>query len=101
MTAHKKNSRAFILSNGCKNIGEIPKKKTKRDMVRVNGQIKCGQVDLLDANGDRLGIQPLKAALKMAKDAGIDLVELKPKKAAPSLCMLIDFGLFRFRQMDK
>jgi len=50
--------------------------------------------------GEQLGIVSLAAALNMAEEAEVDLVEIAPQ-AAPPVCRLMDFGKFRYQESKK
>ncbi len=50
--------------------------------------------------GEQLGIMPLKKALQIAFDQGLDLVEVAPK-ANPPVCKIMDYGKFLYRQKKK
>ena len=99
MATHSNKPRTGLLPKGCKNIGDTSTKKAKSNAVLVNCQIKRQQVNLHDSSGRKLGVHSLQLALNMAKKSGVDLVEFTPEKAKSPVCMLIDFGLFRFRQI--
>jgi len=57
-------------------------------------------VRLVAENGDQLGIQPIAAALRMAEEQNVDLVEIAPL-ANPPVCKLMDYGKFRYREQKK
>lgn len=61
----------------------------------INEQIKASEVRLIGADGSQLGIVKLDVALRIAADAGLDLVEIAPE-AEPVVCKILDFGKYRF-----
>lgn len=61
----------------------------------INDQIKASEVRLIDQDGNQLGIVKIDVALRIAADAGLDLVEIAPE-ANPVVCKVLDFGKFRF-----
>lgn len=61
----------------------------------INDQIKASEVRLIGAEGNQLGIVKLEVALRIAADAGLDLVEIAPE-AEPVVCKILDFGKYRF-----
>ena len=67
--------------------------------LRINDQIRVREVRLIGVNGEQAGIVPTIEALKMAAEAGLDLVEVAPT-AKPPVCKIIDYGKYRF-QMEK
>ena len=58
------------------------------------------QVRLIDENGEQVGIIATQAALQMAEERGLDLVEVAPN-ADPPVCRLMDYGKFRYDQAKK
>ena len=62
--------------------------------------IRARQVRVIGHEGDQLGILDLDAALKVAADAGLDLVEVAPE-ADPPVCRVMDFGRFKYQQAKK
>lgn len=67
---------------------------------RINEKIQVREVRLIDDQGNQVGIVPTVQALKMARDAGLDLVEVSPT-AKPPVCKLLDFGKYKFEQEKK
>jgi translation initiation factor IF-3 len=57
-------------------------------------------VRLIDAEGENVGVVERDAALQMAEDAGMDLVEIQPN-ADPPVCRIMDFGKFKFEAQKK
>jgi translation initiation factor IF-3 len=55
---------------------------------------------VISADGKQVGILPLNEALAMARELGVDLVEIAPN-ANPPVCKLIDYGKFRYEQAKK
>jgi translation initiation factor IF-3 len=66
----------------------------------VNERIRAREVLVVAANGDRLGAFPLPQALEMAREAGLDLVEVAPQ-AVPPVCRILDYGKFKYEQSKK
>lgn len=62
--------------------------------------IRVPQVRVVDPDGKQLGILDLKAALKAAEDAGLDLVEVAPH-AAPPVCRIMDYGKHKYLMSKK
>ena len=50
---------------------------------------------MVDEEGQQLGIMPLRTALELAEERGLDLVEVAPQ-ASPPVCRLMDYGKFRY-----
>ena len=55
---------------------------------------------VIGADGEQVGVLTRDEALKMAEDAGLDLVEIVPN-ADPPVCRVMDFGKFKFEQQKK
>ena len=68
--------------------------------LRVNQQIKAGEVRLVGEKGEQLGVMPLSQALEVAKRYNLDLVEVAPT-AVPPVCRLLDYGKYRYEQAKK
>ncbi|MDE2896962.1 MAG: translation initiation factor IF-3 [Chloroflexota bacterium] len=64
---------------------------------RVNENIRIRQVRLIDENGEQIGITPTPIALDMARERGLDLVEIAPN-SQPPVAKILDFGKFRYEQ---
>jgi translation initiation factor IF-3 len=67
--------------------------------VRVNGKIRAREVRVI-MDDKQLGIFPLNDALNMARQHGVDLVEISAT-ANPPVCRLVDFGKFRYEQAKR
>ncbi len=55
---------------------------------------------MIGAGGEQAGILGREAALQLAKDVGMDLVEISPT-AVPPVCRIMDFGKFLFETNKK
>ncbi len=55
---------------------------------------------MIDAAGEQAGVMPLEAAIDIAKEGGLDLVEVSPM-AEPPVCRVMDFGKYLFEQNKK
>jgi translation initiation factor IF-3 len=71
---------------------------TKR--VRRNNEIEATQVRVIDSAGEQAGVMGIAAAIAMARDEGLDLVEVSPM-ADPPVCRIMDFGKYLFEQNKK
>jgi len=63
----------------------------------INEQIRDKEIRLIGEDGEQLGIMPAKDALKLAKEANLDLVKIAPT-AKPPVCKIVDYGKFRYEQ---
>jgi len=68
--------------------------------TRVNDRIRIREVRLIDDEGTQVGIIATRDALEMARERGLDLVEVAPN-AVPPVCRLMDYGKFRYEQSRK
>jgi translation initiation factor IF-3 len=55
---------------------------------------------LIGAQGEQLGLVPTAQALAMARDAGLDLVEVAADERPP-VCKILDYGKLRFENSQK
>jgi len=66
----------------------------------INEWIRAAQVRVVDEKGGQLGVMPLAEALSLARQRGLDLVEVTDK-ATPPVCKIIDFGKFQYQKEKK
>lgn len=66
----------------------------------INEQIRDREVRVIGEDGEQLGIMPTKEALKLAEEAGVDLVKIAPT-AKPPVCKIVDYGKFKYEQTRK
>lgn len=72
----------------------------QQDKHRINSKIKATEVRLINYDGEQIGIQPLQAALALATEQQLDLVEISPQ-AIPPVCKLIDYGKYKYQLQKK
>ena len=77
-----------------------PRRDAPQDGVRRNDQIRAREVRVIGAEGEQIGILPKMEALALAREAGLDLVEVAAT-AEPPVCRIMDFGKFRYEQQQK
>jgi translation initiation factor IF-3 len=68
--------------------------------LRINEQIRVREVRLIDDEGGQKGIIPTSEAIRMAKELGLDLVEVAPQ-AVPPVCKILNYGKYKFEQEKK
>lgn len=78
--------------------GPIPNQN--KDEHRINERIRVPQVRLIDENGNQVGVVPTYEALQMARDRGLDLMEISPN-AQPPVCKICDYGKFKYEKKKK
>ena len=66
----------------------------------INEQIRDREVRLIGEDGEQLGIMSAKDAMKLAREAELDLVKIAPT-AKPPVCKIIDYGKYRYEMALK
>ena len=66
----------------------------------INEQIRDKEVRLIGTEGEQLGIMSAKDAMKLAREAELDLVKIAPN-AKPPVCKIIDYGKYRYELARK
>ena len=69
-----------------------------KNQYRINEQIRVREVRIVGDNGS--SVVPIREALDMARDEGVDLVEISPN-ANPPVCRLIDYSKFLYQQKKR
>jgi len=82
----------FALSSGRPGID--------KRFIRMNDRIRAREVRVIDDETGQLGIMPPFEALKLAKERGLDLVEISPT-AQPPVCKIMDYGKFLYENEKK
>ena len=72
----------------------------QKDGPRVNEEIRVREVQLIDQNGTNHGSIPIQAAIEMAAEAGLDLVEIAPN-SSPPVCKILDYGKYKYQAQKK
>ena len=73
----------------------------QKDGPRANRDIRgVRDVQLIDDTGQNRGVMPFFDAMRIAEDAGLDLVEISPN-ATPPVCKILDYGKYRFLEQKK
>src|SRR5258708_23675377 len=66
----------------------------------MNDQLRSSEVRLIDDQNNQLGVVSLDAALRIASEKGLDLVEVTPQ-ASPPVARLMDYGRFKFETIKR
>lgn len=89
------------------NLGEPPIRRPNRappaaakDGPRTNDEIRNAQIQLIDQNGQNHGTVETMMAVKLAVEAGMDLVEIQPN-ASPPVCKIMDYGKYKYSAQKK
>lgn len=67
---------------------------------RINDRIRVPEVRLIGAGGEQVGVVAIDVALRLAEEAGYDLVEIAPD-AQPPVCKIMDFGKYKYEIAQK
>lgn len=73
------------------------KPKFSAPEYNANGRIVAAEVRLIDENGAALGVMTKEAAVALANERGLDIIEVSPK-AVPPVCKLGDYGQFKYQK---
>ncbi|NOZ72989.1 MAG: translation initiation factor IF-3 [Chloroflexi bacterium] len=76
------------------------KPSRRQPKVRINERIRAPEVRVIDNDGKQLGIMKPSAALQLAEEQNLDLVEVAPN-AKPPVCRLMDFGKYQYEQAKR
>jgi translation initiation factor IF-3 len=72
-------------------------KRSAKSFIRINDRIRAREIRVIDENGEQMGILPPFEALKIARERGLDLVEVSPN-AVPPVCRIQDYGRFLYEK---
>ncbi len=67
---------------------------------RVNEEITARQVRVIDDDGENHGVITVEEGIRIAEEAGLDLVEVSPN-ADPPVCKILDYGKFKYEQQKR
>lgn len=68
--------------------------------LMINEQIRDREVRLIGTDGEQLGVMPTREAMRLAREAELDLVKIAPT-AKPPVCKIIDYGKYRYELARK
>ena len=75
-------------------------RRTKDRGPKSNNRINSPEVQVIASNGENLGILNTNEAIVMAKEEGLDLIEIAPN-AKPPVCKIIDMGKYKYDAQKK
>ena len=75
-------------------------KRTKPKGPRSNSRITSPEVQVINSDGENLGVLNLQEAISKAKDENLDLIEIAPN-ARPPVCKIMDMGKYKYDQQKK
>ena len=70
-------------------------RRTKDRGPRSNNRIYSPEVQVISSNGENLGVLNTTEAISMAKNEGLDLIEISPN-AKPPVCKIMDMGKYKY-----
>ncbi|MDR2819545.1 MAG: translation initiation factor IF-3 [Desulfovibrio sp.] len=76
------------------------RRELPQDSVRRNELIRARELRVIGADGEQLGILQRADAIALAKEAGLDLVEVA-STSEPPVCRIMDYGKFKYEQQKK
>jgi len=96
---------AIFRFNNAKEVQTIARRPFKRpahreEGPRINDSIEAAEVQLIDENGDNLGIVSIGDALEKAAEAELDLVEVSGTAEKP-VCKIMDYGKYKYQAQKK
>jgi translation initiation factor IF-3 len=68
--------------------------------TRINERIRAREVRVIDEDGQMLGVMTSFAALQLARERNLDLVEVSPQ-AVPPVCKILDWGRYKYEQSKR
>jgi translation initiation factor IF-3 len=68
--------------------------------VRINNEIRAKELRVIKDDGGNLGVMTTEAALKAAREIGLDLIEISPT-ATPPVAKIMDYGKFQYLEQKK
>ncbi len=74
--------------------------RQQSDRIRVNDRIRAREIRVIDEEGGQLGVMQPFEAIKMAREKGLDLVEISPT-ADPPVCKITDYGKYLYQANKK
>ena len=81
-------------------INIIERYKTIKQEHQINAEIRDKEVRLIGEEGEQLGIMSSREALRIAEEAGLDLVKISPN-ANPPVCKVMNYGKYLFELKKK
>ena len=75
-------------------------KRTRPKGPRSNNRINSPEVQVINTDGENMGVMILNDAIKKAKEEGLDLIEIAPN-AKPPVCKIMDMGKYKYDAQKK
>ncbi len=71
-----------------------------RETVGINWGIRAPEVRVISSDGKQVGVLPLKEAMRLAEEQGLDLVAVAPN-ASPPVCRIMNYGKYKYQQSKR
>ena len=68
--------------------------------VAINWDIKAPEVRVIDPDGKQVGVLPVKEAIRLSEERGLDLVEVAPN-SQPPVCRIMNYGKYKYQQSKR
>ena len=75
-------------------------RRTKIQGPKANERIRAIDVQVIGSDGKKIGVRPLNKAIELAKQEGLDLIEISPN-ANPPVCKIMDIGKYKYDLQKK
>ena len=75
-------------------------RRTKPKGPKANERIRASEVQVISSDGKNLGTLKTEEAINIAREEGLDLIEISPN-AKPPVCKIIDIGKYKYDQQKK
>ena len=75
-------------------------RRSKPQGPKANERIRALDVQVIGSDGGNLGTMPLNKAIELAKQEGLDLIEISPN-ANPPVCKIMDMGKYKYDLQKK
>jgi len=75
-------------------------RRREPELARINTFIRVPEVRVVGAEGEMLGVMSVSEGIRLAQEAGLDLVEVSPN-AVPPVCKILDYGKFKYETQKK
>lgn len=76
------------------------RRETINTTIRINEAIRADELRVIGGSGEQLGIMKRQEALRLAEEAGVDLVEISPN-ADPPVAKIVDWGKYQYQKMKE
>jgi translation initiation factor IF-3 len=88
------------INTGFNRGGGWQRRDHRAPSVRINERIRVREIRVIDDEGEMIGVMTPQEGLRLARERGLDLVEVAPQ-AQPPVCRIIDFGKYQYEQKKR